>query len=117
MDKTFFKIFIVITVFWNIYGCGKPEICMTDIKSDFVMTESLAISLSRQALINKGIDISKVEPIPYRPKTSNKVFARNAYDHNSGYVLWQVIDDNTTSYSISIRIEGDKIYCNALKSH
>ena len=111
----FFKITVVIVLFLNMYGCGKPEICMHDVKSDFVVEESLAIALSKQALINKGLDILNMEPIPYW-HNSTEIFARGDYDRNSGYVLWQVIDDKTTSYSVSITMEGDKIYCHALKS-
>ena len=116
MDKTFFKIIIVITIFWNAYGCGKPEICMTDIKSGFVMEESLAISLSRQVLINKGLDVSDMEPVPYSDNSA-KIFSRNAYDHNSGYVLWHKIGEKTLfEYSVSIRVKDGNVYCDAGKT-
>jgi len=117
MDKTFFKIVTVITIFWNMYGCGKPEICMTDIKSDFVISQNLAISLSKQSLVNKEIDVSNMEPVPYHSETPEKIFSRNVYDRNSGHVLWHKIGEKTLfEYSVSIRVKDGNVYCDAGKT-
>ncbi len=96
-------------------GCQKPEICMRGIRDDFVLDEALAISLSRNTLIRSGIEVSKMAPVPYGDDPK-KFFARNLYDPNSGYVLWDEIGEGASSkYSVSIRKKGDKIYCAAEK--
>lgn len=89
---------------------------MRDVKSNFVIDDSLAISLSRNALINKGVDVSNMEPVPYSDD-STKLFAKNVYDRNSGYVLWHKIGEETLfEYSVSITVEGDNIYCDTGKT-
>jgi hypothetical protein len=57
MNKAFFffQMILVIALFLNMYGCGKAKICLHDVKSNFVMDESLAKPLSKNTLINKGV--------------------------------------------------------------
>ena len=51
--------------------------------------------------------------VPYW-KNSEKLFARNDYNQNSGYVLWHKLGKNSLfEYSVSIEKQGDKIYCDA----
>lgn len=109
------KFVIATLLLGGIYsGCQKPEICMNGIKDGFVMEEELAISLSRNTLVRRGIDVSNMVPVPYW-NNSNKLFARNLYDQNSGYVLWHNLNerDRLFEYSVSITREGDNIYCSA----
>jgi len=90
---------------------------MHDVKSDFVISENLAVSLSRNALINKGIDVSDMEPVPYHFETPKRLFARGGRNNNSGYVLWHKIGESTLfEYSVSIEKRDDKIYCDAEKT-
>ncbi|OQW87763.1 MAG: hypothetical protein BWK78_08860 [Thiotrichaceae bacterium IS1] len=108
----FLKIMVVIVLLWGVHGCQRPEVCLRGVTEGFVISEALAVSLSRDALIKSGVDVSKMVPIPYGdgPK---KLFARNTLEHNSGYVLWQPISVETLSgYSVSIRPRGDQLYCN-----
>jgi len=109
-------IIFIVVLYIYIYWYQGPRICMSGVGTDLFLNEELAISLSRQALKDKGIDISKVVPIPYWNDHPEKLFANDGYDPNSGYILWQRIDDKTTSYSVSVEKRGDKIYCNAGKS-
>ena len=112
------KLVVITMLLYNIYGCGRPVICLDNVADDFVMSESLAISLTREALANKGIDVSNMELVPYHPKqTPNKFFARGGGNSNSGYVLWHKIGEKTLfEYSVSIRKKGNKIYCDAGKT-
>ncbi len=110
------KVMAVIVWFWGVPGCQKPEVCMQGITDDFVIDDALAISLSRNALIKRGIEVSNMVPVPYSDDPK-KLFARNAYKYNSGYVLWHKLgDDSLFEYSVSIEKQGDKIYCDAGKT-
>jgi len=112
------KVFVIAMLLWSIYGCGKPVVCLDNVATDFILLESQVISLSRDALANKGVDVSNMAPVPYHPKqTPNKLFARGGGNSNSGYVLWHKIGESTLfEYSVSLEKQGDKIYCDAGKT-
>ena len=106
------KVMTVMVLFCGVHGCQK-EVCMQGITDDFVIDDALAVSLSREALRHLGMDVSKMVLVPYW-KNSEKLFARNDYNQNSGYVLWHKLGKNSLfEYSVSIEKQGDKIYCDA----
>lgn len=107
-------LFIFPIFLLNASCAEKP--CMEGVPDKFVITDELAITLSKKALEEFGLDISKYEPEPYSEDTK-KLFARNAITNNDGYVLWK--EKNSTSgsgYSVFIRRKGSDIYCDAGKN-
>jgi len=110
------KTIVITTLLWNVYGCGNPKVCMSGIGDDFIIDETLAISLSRNTLIDIGVDVLNMVPVPYDRYYSENLFANNG-DPNSGYVLWHKMGESTLfEYSVSIEKQGDKIYCDAQKT-
>jgi len=79
------------------------------------LTESVALSRTREAIRHAGYDPSSVEPVCYgQPcESSEPYFARNTLDPNRGYVLWRFKADTRTKYQLSVTIErqGDQLTC------
>ncbi|CAG0950190.1 hypothetical protein ANRL3_00178 [Anaerolineae bacterium] len=109
-----FKFVLISVVYANISGCTN-QVCLEEIEDNFVMTEEVALTLSKKALKNLGLDTSKFEPYPYG--LDGKFYAHAENNLNEGYVLWHEKGKNTKfEYSVSIEKKGKKIYCDAGKT-
>jgi hypothetical protein len=109
------KLLIIVPVLlFNASCVEKP--CMERVPDNFVITDELAITLSKNALAEFGLDISKYEPEPFSDDV-DKLFARNAIKPNDGHVLWKEKNSSSGSgYSVFIRRKGADIYCDAGKN-
>jgi hypothetical protein len=77
--------------------------------------EQMAIRVTREALSLYGLDVSRMEPVPYGKTQS--VFARNTLGAESGYVLWNVRNARVLySYSVSIERREQEIMCDVNKT-
>ncbi len=108
-----FVLFVTCTSL-TLYGCGE-QVCLDNVQENFVVTDDLAVLLSKNALVGMGVDVSNMEPKPYGH--DGKLFARNKINSNDGYVLWgNTSGPMTSGYSVTIRRNGTKIYCDAGKN-
>ncbi|MGB4100550.1 MAG: hypothetical protein WBK91_01385 [Alphaproteobacteria bacterium] len=109
-----FSRFLVALSFINLGGC-QEQVCMSGLTQQYVLRDDSAVTLSRQALQQAGIDIKNMLPVPYSSDVT-KLFARNVAQNNSGYVLWHESGvPSSWEYIVSIQQRGDKLYCKATK--
>ena len=90
------------------------------VDSKFKLTEENAIEMSKRALIEAGLEIEQLVPIPWGPPNSEaneKLFARNTIDPNNGYVLWAFRNNEVPrrGYSVQLELKGDAIIANVGK--
>ena len=111
-----YKIVFLFAIICTVLNGCEAQSCLDGVQENFVMTDELAISLSKTELEKIGVDVSKMEPVPYSDDT-DKLFARNSFSKNDGYVLWhQKTGKASSGYSVFIRKKGSKIYCDAGKN-
>jgi len=86
---------------------------MPNVPDDMRITDELAVELSREALKREGLDLELYSPEPYW-NSSNKLFAENAYNKNSGYILWRYLGEpRRPGYTVRVEKHGKNIYCDA----
>lgn len=94
-------------------ACNYNEyICIGAVSEGFVVTEDIAIDVTKRTLEKNGIDTSNMIPVPYW-QNDNRIFARNEHSPNNGYVLWHDKRNIKTlyEYSVSIERKDDHFLC------
>ena len=104
-----------MSLFLFLASCDEVS-CKIPFAEEQNITEEDAISITRQALKEAGIDTTQIEPAPYWENSNNseKFLARNSSDKNQGYVLWRIKSDDKKKfhYSVSLKKEGSYVICN-----
>lgn len=106
--------FSVLMVFL-LSACRNESVCMNIGKSGRAIGDRDAVSASRRYLAAHGFDVSRMTPITFG--NSDKLFARNEINKNSGYVLWHKHGEtNRYEYVVTLRESSDGIYCRVSKA-
>ena len=95
-------------------GCHLRRTCAVTVEADAVLTEQLALDVSRQALDRVGLGHQNFEARPFTNDASarERYFARNSLNRDNGYVLWHRIGSRPTD-GVSVHLErrGASVTC------
>lgn len=86
---------------------------MDAVSEDYVLSEKVAIEITKSALERKGIDVASLKPLPYW-ESSHAIFARSSAEQSTGYVLWGT--NQRAQYSVTVRKSGNSIFCKVGKT-
>jgi hypothetical protein len=110
--------FLVVVLAFALAGCSMKY--SFPLPSDQPLTEAVAVEMSRNALKEAGVEVSKYQAVPFASEGSpagEQLFARNSNERDRGYVLWR--ESGTAlewSYQVYVSRKGDKVVCEVLKA-
>lgn len=117
-----FGILLAVTMTWSFYrDFFNPRRHHYTIDAAADLTEDLAVEFTRMALIDDRKVTAEIQPVPYwpdsqfeNPAEAERLFSRNRFDPNSGYILWKVDDSRNHqlwTYLVRLHRRGDHIEC------
>lgn len=104
LNRLFYSIYFLLT------ACNEKHYIF-DVPHDFQLNENSAITISKEALVEFGVNVENMQPVPYRPK-DNLIFVTNINNPNIGFVLWHELGKETNyEYSIKLSYDNNQVSC------